>query len=198
MWRRSSRITMYAAAIVLCVAGILCMTVSDAWAGKAPLSQGSPGYGGSAAKGTPRPNAAAVNAPSGVITVETPIFWVTRYMKCNHEKVRQDTPDATMIGKTYAQFAANYPNFKLDAQNGVVRMVVEFDQYCPDHYIIKADDGGNIFVYRNMEGAGSLSAVMKMNFTADAVPKDYQPLLKDGMVFGSVEEIEGLIEDAET
>jgi hypothetical protein len=75
---------------------------------------------------------------------------------------------------------------------------VEYDQYCPDHYIIKADDNGSIFVYRNMEGMDKLSAVMKMNFTTDDVPKDYRPLLKDGMVFDSVEEIEGLIEDAET
>jgi hypothetical protein len=190
---------MYATAIVLCVAGMLCMVVGDAWSGKTPLSQGKGLVANASTTNAPgQGKTSSANAPAGIITADTDIFWVSRYLKCGHEKVREEAPDETMIGKTYAQFAQNYPNYKLDVENGVVRMVVEYDQYCPDHYIIKADDNGSIFVYRNMEGMDKLSAVMKMNFTTDDVPKDYRPLLKDGMVFDSVEEIEGLIEDAET
>lgn len=196
--RKSSRITMYTTAIILCAAGVLCAAVSGVWSGKSPFA---PGLGNGGAAQTPAPALANLNgaaAPSGVITANTDIFWVTRYLKCGHEIVRELPPDGSMVGKTYTQFAQCYPLYTLDVENGTVRMVIEYNQYCPDHYIIQSDDNGNIYVYRNTGGEDKLSVVMKMNFTVDDVPQDYRPLLKQGMVFDSVEGIEGLIESAET
>jgi hypothetical protein len=203
--RMHSRFAFYTAVAVLCAAGILSAVVSDVWAGKSML----PGVPGSTAEAratqTPLPASAGYNGtsggatiPDGVISADTSIFWVTRYLKCGHEIVREKSPDAQMVGRTYLQFAACYPAYRMEVVNGVIRMLMEYDQYCPDHYVIKADDNGVIYVYRNMDGKEKLTVVMRMSFTVDAVPPDYRPLLKDGMAFASVEEIEGLIEDAET
>ena len=40
--------------------------------------------------------------------------------------------------------------------------------------------------------------VTKLSLPAESIPPDYRPLLEEGMAFGSIEEIEGLIEDAES
>jgi hypothetical protein len=196
---------MYITAAVLCAAGVLCAVVSDVWAGNPPFAPGSGQAANEDTAQTPAPAAAGLDerlgataVPDGVISAGTNIFWITRYTKCGHEKVRELPPEASMIGKTYAQFAQCYPKYRLETPNGTLCMVIEYDQYCPEHYIIKADDNGYIYVYRNMDGEDKLSAVMRMDFTTEAVPQDYRPLLKEGMAFGSVEEIEGLIEDAQT
>lgn len=203
--RMHSRFAMYAAVAILCAAGMLCAVVSDVWAGKSRLP-GAPGPTAEArATQTPLPANAKYNdpfgilsTPNGVIAADTSIYWVTRYKKCGHELVRERPPEARLSGKTYDEIAACYPSHKMEVVNGVVRMVTEYDQFCPDHYVIMADDNGAIYVYRNMEGRDKLTVVMRMSFSMDAVPPDYRPLLKDGMDFASVEEIEGLIEDAET
>jgi hypothetical protein len=198
--RRGSRVTLYIAAVAMCVMGVLLTVVSDVWSGRAPfLSTPTPSTDADSSRQLSLAQAQTDERLGGsIIQADTGIFWVTRYTLCGHEKVRESAPDPAMVGKTYAEFAANYPNYTMDTSNGVVRMIRSYRQYCPEHYVIKSDDDGSIYVYRNVEGYDKLTVVMKMAFTVDAVPADYRPLLREGMAFGSVEEIEGLIEDAET
>jgi hypothetical protein len=202
--RKHSTAATYIVASILCIAGILLAVAGEVRDGYTPFG---PKLGSSAnADPSQSPVQAGVNmgeqlsdvTKTGKIAADTSIFWVMRYTKCGHDKVRELAPDPGMIGKTLEEFAKAYPEYTLEMMGTSVRMVRVIDQYCPDHYIIKSDDDGGIYVYRNMEGLTKLTMVTKMNFTVDSVPQDYRPLLKEGMAFGSIEEIEGLIEDAET
>lgn len=199
--RRGSTITLYAAAIVLCAAGVVMSLVGDVLDGRMPKNPVL-GSATDVAPQTAQPANANANqgiaTASSVLTANTNVYWVTRYTKCGHEKVRIEPPEAGFVGMTISEFARYYPDCTLEIVGGQIKMVRTIDQYCPDHYFIKSDDSGNIYVYRNMGGLDKLTMVMKLNFTTDSVPQDYRPLLHEGMVFGSIEEIEGLIEDAET
>lgn len=199
--RRTSTVTMYTAAVILTAAGILMAIVGDTWSGKSPLS---PKLGINA---TQSPAPADVNlaerlgnvyTPASTVSPSISVFWVTKYTSCDHEIVREEEPEQIMIGKTLEQFARSYPDYEMSIAGGQIRMERSINQYCPDHYIIKSDSTGSIYVYRNMTGQDYLTMVTKVNFPADAVPDDYKPLLEEGMAFGSIEEIEGLIEDAES
>lgn len=202
--RRGSRITLYTAAILLCAAGVGMSIISDVLDGRVPNNPRLAGTAGADATQQPLQAGVSLDQPlinvseSSLLTDATQIFWVTRYTKCEHEKVRINLPEPGFTGKRISEFAAYYPECKLEVEDGQVRMVRTVEQYCPDHYFIKSDDSGNIYVYRNMEGLDKLTMVMKLSFTMEAVPQDYRPLLQEGMAFGSVEEIEGLIEDAES
>lgn len=200
--KRTSTVTMYAAAIVLSAAGILMAVVGDTWSGNSPKHGSTAGI---SASQSPAP--AGVNlderlgstlSPSSIVASGTSIFWLTNYTACGHERVREEEPDQIMIGKTFEQFAQGYPGFTMVIEGTHIRMERIINQYCPDHYIIKSDTGGSIYVYRNMDGQDKLTMVTKLNFPAGAIPDDYKPLLQEGMAFGSIEEIEGLIEDAES
>ncbi len=197
--RRGSRITLYTAAILLCAAGFAMSAIGEVLEGRPRGGQPSASAGS-----TSRPDSIDVGgelppvSESSVLTEDSSIYWITRYTLCEHDKVRQEEPELEFIGKTVAEFAARYPDCKLETEDGIIRMVRTVNQYCPDHYYIKCDDSGNIYVYRNMEGLDKLTMVMKLAFSIEAVPADFQPLLREGMAFGSVEEIEGLIEDADS
>jgi hypothetical protein len=139
-----------------------------------------------------------LTASEGVITPDTSIFWVSRYSTCSHEKASEQSPESAEIGLTYQQFADKHPGYSLVVSSGVLRMERTVDQYCPDHYVIKSADDGTIFVYRNLDGNDRLTVVSKLGFTVAAVPDDYKQYITQGIAFGSIEEIEGFIESAET
>jgi hypothetical protein len=202
--RKGSRFALYAMATLLCMAGVAMSVIADVLDGRVPKDPRLGATIGIDATGTPQPAGLSLDqtlnnvSGSSKLTAGTRIFWVTRYTTCGHEKVREEPPEQSFVGKTVSEFASYYPDCKLEIEDGLIRMVRTVDQYCPDHYYIKSDASGNIYVYRNMEGLDKLTMVMKLNFTTEAVPQDYRPLLEEGMAFGSVEEIEGLIEDAES
>lgn len=201
--RRGSRISLYAAAILLCAAGVAMSAIGEVLEGRPQGGQPAASAGVTPGN-TSRPDSIDVgsNLPpvseTTILTEDSSIYWVTRYTTCEHDKVRQEEPEPEFIGKTVAELAARYPDFKLETGDGIICMVRTVNQYCPDHYFIKCDDSGNIYVYRNTEGLDKLTMVMKLDFSIEAVPVDFQPLLREGMAFGSVEEIEGLIEDADS
>jgi hypothetical protein len=195
---------MYIAAIVLCVAGAIMAIAGDTWSGRQIVPRLGSTVGGGPSP-SPAPAGMSLDerlngslSPSAAVTDELSIFWATVYTKCGHMKVREAPPDLSMVGKTLEQFAGYYPEYKMTLESGNVRMERAIGQYCPDHYIIKSDGTGSIYVYRNMEGLDKLTMVTKLTFSADKIPPDYRPLLEEGMAFGSIEEIEGLIEDAES
>lgn len=200
--RKTSTITMYVAAVILCVAGVAMAIVGDTWSGKPILPNLTAPAPGSAQ--SPAPVGLDLSERLGSVSIttrlkaDTGIFWVITYTKCGHMKVRESVPDPALVGKTLKEFAGYYPEYTMKIESGSIRMERTYDQYCPDHYIIRSDGDGFIYVYRNMGGEDKLTMVTKLSFAADAIPPDYRPLLEEGMAFGSIEEIEGLIEDAET
>ena len=197
--KKGTALAIYAAAAILCVAGILTAVVNDIWKGRQPYDnpQASPG-----ATLIPRQIGMQLSPSSGstegVITAASSIFWVTEYKKCAHQKVSEKSPEQDTIGLTYQQFANRYPGYALVVSSAVLRMEHAVDQYCPDHYVIKSQDDGAIFVYRNLDGEDKLTVVSKLGLTMASVPDDYKQYIVDGIAFGSVEEIEGFIENAET
>lgn len=199
--RKTSTFTMYAAAVLLCVIGAVMAIAGDTWSGR-PIAPRL----GSTVEPARSPAPAGVNLgeslhnlePTTLVSESMSIFWVTNYTTCGHMKVREEAPDSRLIGKSLQEFAGYYPEYKMTLLNGNIRMERSITQYCPDHYIIKSDSLGNIYVYRNMGGLDKLTMVTKLAFPADSIPPDYRPLLEEGMAFGSIEEIEGLIEDAES
>ena len=209
--KRGAQLSLIVAGAMLCAAGILTYVVHEVWGGKIPpfpklgavQQLGAIEYPSSTAP--LRPALANLGdtlqsaAPSdGIIREDMSIFWVTHYSTCGHEKVRELPPAPETIGWTYERYAQYYSGYTLSKLGSNLRMERTINQYCPDHYIIKSDDSGAIYVYRNVDGQDTLSQLARMSFTIDQVPQDYRQLLKDGMAFGSIEEIEGLIEDAET
>ena len=203
--KKSTVVSLYVAGAMLCAAGILTAVIHEVWGGKIPLF---PKLGVTApigASANPQPVGANlgeqlpdVTAGSSIIREDMSIFWVSNYKKCDHQKVREMPPAPETIGWTYQKFAQYYTGYTMTPMGSNLRMERTIDQYCPDHYIIKSEADGYIYVYRNVDGQQDLTMLTKMSFTIDMVPEDYREMLKEGMAFGSIEEIEGLIEDAES
>ncbi len=198
--RKTSTFTMYTAAVLLCILGTVMAIAGDSWSARNSL----PRLGSAEPAGSQAP--AGVNLgeslqspqPDLIVTDGMSVFWITTYSTCGHTMVREEAPDSRLVGKKLEEFAGYYPDYKLSLVDGNIRMDRTIYQYCPDHYIIKSDSTGSIFVYRNLGGLDKLTMVTKLSFPVESIPPDYRPLLEEGMAFGSIEEIEGLIEDAET
>lgn len=192
---------MYVTASVLCFIGIILSIVGNTW-----NDQGSVfAQPGGKTTATPPVTLSTITNlgisstnDNDIITKNTNVFWITDYSKGGKEVVVEDKADDSVIGDNYTQFAEIYPDYTLQDSDGRLCMVQTYDQYSPDYYIIQSDDNGDICVYRNLEGKDKLSEVMKLSLTINDVPKDYIPLIKEGMAFNSIEGIEGLIESAET
>ncbi len=214
--RKGKQVSLIVAGALLCAAGVLTAVIHEVWGGSIPLfpKLGVEPQLGALATAQPIPTGAdatdqpaganlgqtlpASTSATGVIREDMSVFWVTRYTSCGHEVVRERAPDPETIGWSYDRFAQYYPGYTMTPLGTNLRMEHAVDQYCPTHYIIRSDEDGAIYVYRNVEGEVTLTQLARMNFTVDMVPQDYRDLLKEGMVFDSLEEIEGLIEDAET
>lgn len=198
--RKTSTFTMYAAAVLLCMAGAVMAIAGDAWSARSgPRPGGTTEPAGSQAPaGVNLGESLQSLQPSTLVAADMSTFWVTTYSACGHMKVLEEEPDSRLVGKTLEEFAGYYPDYKMSLVNGNIRMDRTIHQYCPDHYIIKSDGSGSIYVYRNMGGLDKLTMVTKLSFPIESIPPDYRPLLEEGMAFGSIEEIEGLIEDAES
>ncbi len=198
--RKTSTFTMYAAAALLCVAGAVMAIAGDAWSARSrprPSVTQEPA-GSQAPAGVNLGESLQSVQPSTLVAADMSVFWVTTYSTCGHMKVLEEAPDSRLTGKTLTEFAGYYPDYKMSLVSGNIRMDRTIHQYCPDHYIIKSDGSGSIYVYRNMGGLDKLTMVTKLSFPVESIPPDYRPLLEEGMAFGSIEEIEGLIEDAES
>ncbi len=195
--KRRTALSLYAAAAILCVAGILTVVVNEVWKGRPLLPEPTP-----TETAIPQPVGVITNPqgdPSqGVVTGDTSIFWITKFQACGHDRVSEQHPEPAEIGLSYQQFADRHPGYSLIVSSGVLRLERTVQTYCPDHYVIKSSADGTIFVYRNLDGNDKLTVVSKLGFGVDAVPQDYQQYIKDGIAFGSIEEIEGFIESAET
>lgn len=203
--KRYRPIFFYTVAALLCAAGVLTAVVGETWAGRLPPAPETAAGASAAPEATPAEVGKNLSEGMGgnggasfVLPADIGIFWVTVYARCGHERVREEPPDPQMVGKTLGQFAACYPAYAMTVEGGHIRMSRTIDQYCPNHYYIQSDENGKIYVYRNLDGLDKLTIVKKLDFGVEKVPEDYWPLLAEGMAFGSIEEIEGLIEDAET
>lgn len=193
--QRRTALSLYAAAAILCTAGILAAVVNEIWKGQSILPQPTP-----TETGLPQQVGSITNpgASEGVLTKDSSVIWATTYKACGHTKVTQESVEPADVGLTYQQFADKHPGWSLIVADNVLRMERTVDTWCPDHYYIQSASDGTIFVYRNLDGGDKLTVVSKLGFGVDAVPADYQQTIKDGIAFASIEEIEGFIESAET
>lgn len=193
--QRRTALSLYAAAAILCTAGLLATVVNTIWKGQSLMPQPTP-----TETGMPQQVGSITNpgADQGALNKDSSVFWATTYKACGHTTVSQQGVDPTEVGLSYQQFADKHPGWSLIVANNVLRMERTVDTWCPDHYYIQSASDGAIFVYRNLDGGDKLTVVSKLGFGVDAVPKDYQQYVKDGIAFASIEEIEGFIESAET
>ena len=102
------------------------------------------------------------------------------------------------IGKTRSEIAQAFPDWQLkDFSPERVLLSTKINSYCPDHYIIREEDGF-LVIFRADKDTGYMIAVEATNIPIDRLSQELQEQVSKGMVLDSIEAVEQLMEDWES
>ena len=101
-------------------------------------------------------------------------------------------------GKTQEELASAFPNWDLKyfATDKVV-FRIEIESFCPDHYIIKEEDG-LLVIFRPDKDTGLLLVLEVTNIPIERLSPEIQEQMAGGIVVDSIEEVEQLLENWES
>lgn len=117
------------------------------------------------------------------------------YSKCGHTLYEEDSMERRYIGKTEDELTALFPNWQLkrfDPEQVVLHM--ELDAYCPDHYLIKEEDG-YLVIFRSDKDTGLPLIVEAMEVSLEHLNQEALDEIKEGVIVDSIEGVEPLLEN---
>ncbi|HHU48989.1 MAG: hypothetical protein ACOYEH_05185 [Caldicoprobacterales bacterium] len=117
------------------------------------------------------------------------------YNSCGHVLIEEHPMESRYTGKTQEELAAIFPEWKVKRFSAEkVVFLIEIDSYCPDHYIIKQEEG-LLVIFRPDKDTGLLLVAEATNIPYDQLSPEMQERLAEGIVVDSIEGVEQLIED---
>lgn len=120
------------------------------------------------------------------------------YTSCGHTYVEEYPMENRYIGKTKEELQTLFPNWHLKSftsEQVVFRM--ELNGYCPDHYIIKGDEG-YLVILRSDKNTGIPLIVEVMKIPIERLSSEMQEQIIEGIVVDSIEAVEQLLENWES
>lgn len=120
------------------------------------------------------------------------------YTTCNHVLIEEHPMESRYTGKTEQEMAAAFPEWQLKhfTSNRVV-FLIKIESFCPDHYIIKEEDGF-LVIFRPDKDTGLPLVLEATNIPFDRLNSEMQEMTTGGIVVDSIEEVEQLLENWES
>ncbi len=120
------------------------------------------------------------------------------YTICKHTITDEMPMGTRYVGKTSEELSLAYPLWQLvEFTPEKVMFTVDIDGYCPEHYVIKEEDG-YLVVYRPEKETGALYPVEKTGISYDRLTPDMQDKVDIGLAVDTIEDVEYLMEDWES
>jgi hypothetical protein len=120
------------------------------------------------------------------------------YTGCGHYLIEEHPMENRYIGKNREELAQAYPNWTLKLftpQRLVLR--TEIDSYCPDHYMIK-EENGFLVIFRPDKDTGIMLIVEATNIRLERLDSRLQEQLSQGIVVDGIEGVELFMENLES
>ena len=120
------------------------------------------------------------------------------YSDCGHTFVEEHPMEGRYIGKTEVEFSALFPLWQLKAfTSDQAKLWMEIKGYCPDHYLIREEDG-YLLILRSDKDTGIPLIVESIEISLDSMSNDLIEQIREGIVLDSIEEVELLLENLES
>lgn len=120
------------------------------------------------------------------------------YTRCRHTVTRRVTAPVELLGKTRGEAEELYPEWRITAFGPRrVEMEQQLDLFCPDHRVLLPGGDGLLCVFENKYG-DALALVKELQTPLSALPEAQQQLVKHGMGFSTLEELEAWLESMES
>ena len=117
------------------------------------------------------------------------------YSKCGHTLDEEDSMESRYIGKTEDDLIKLFPKWQLKRftpEQVVLRM--ELDAYCPDHYLVKEEDG-YLVIFRSDKDTGIPLIVEAIEVSLEHLNQETLDEIKEGVIVDSIEGVEQLLEN---
>lgn len=153
---------------------------------------------GSTAPDEAPPVQAADNPQGSRIQEGCDVHQTLTYTRCQHTVTRRVTAPVELLGRTRQETEELYPEWRITAFGPKrVEMEQQLDLFCPDHKVLLPGGDGLLCVFENKFGDG-LALVKEMQTPLSALPEAQQQLVKHGMGFSTLEELEAWLESMES
>jgi len=132
--------------------------------------------------------------PSQTTSRETTFIFERTYKACGHNSITYRSATAEETGFSQQQIEEMYSSWEIkEFSPSIVWLCREVDDYCPNHYIIRENDGC-IAIYRPVEDGQGVNLVHQTNIEVSLLNADIQERIKEGWIVDSLEQLELLME----
>lgn len=120
------------------------------------------------------------------------------YTPCGHSLTRRQILPEELAGRDMAALTDAYPDWQITSFSPTaVVMARQIGLHCPEHLVLKPDEGGLLCVFRNKYG-DALALEKELNLPIGDMPDELQDKLRQGMGFDTLEALEKWLESAES
>lgn len=153
---------------------------------------------GSTAPDEAPPAQAADSPQDSRLQENSELYQTLTYTRCRHTVTRRLTAPVELLGKTRQQTEELYPEWRITAFGPKrVEMEQQLELFCPDHKVLLPGGDGLLCVFENRYG-DALALVKELQTPLSALPEAQQQLVKHGMGFSTLEELEAWLESMES
>lgn len=124
------------------------------------------------------------------------VTYETYYSKCGHNEIEKKKIETEDINKTEKQLKEKYDNYKITKfSNEEVKLYIEKNQICENHYVIKEKEGKIAIYSVNDEGKETFKS--ETEILTKYLPEEDIELLKKGIKANSEAQLNQILSDYE-
>ncbi len=145
------------------------------------------------------PEAAQVRSDTAALLApDCQVIQHLTFTPCGHSMTRRQTLPTELAGQGREALAAAYEGWQVTSYaSAEVVMVRTFDLYCPEHMVLKPDEGGLLCIFQNRYG-DALALVKELGISIGELPDEVQADLRRGMGFEGLDALEQWLESVES
>ena len=121
------------------------------------------------------------------------VRYAVHYGVCGHTRSYVEGIPEEWVGLTWDEAAKKAENWTAQPQSDLLSFRQEVDQYCPEHYILKLEEGV-VAVYHNEAGWGELTRMSEHPLQTGNLDAETRQHLEAGMDFEDMDGLEGFLE----
>ena len=142
----------------------------------------------------PSPTAVAVGADETRLSAGATVTWVYEYEMCRHEVTVNTVAGDDLAGLSFAELQQKYPQARITSFGpNDATLEISFACYCPDHYILKIQDGG-LSLYHTITGTAEQEKLQEYQIDVGSLSEDDEEELAIGREFPEMEDVTVYIE----
>lgn len=132
-----------------------------------------------------------------ITTKNTLMVFKTYYTKCKDERIEERRAEDSEIGLNRQEIKAKFPNWEVrEFSSPQVILTKELNEYCPNHFILKAKDG-IVVIYLPSDEENTERNIEKTQ-SINNLPSHVQEEIRKGLVLDSLEEVEYFMESLDS